>query len=272
MSSTDSSLESSTVFHIPGMDCPSEEHLIRLALSSLEINSLAFNLNQRKLTIRHRLHPEDILSKLKPLGFGAVIESNQRISEIVESSQAPASTASQKNVLMWLLSLNASMFFIEVTAGWYAHSAGLIADGIDMFSDAAVYGVSLFVVGRAAAYQLKAAKLAGFIQIALAIGIFGRVAYQISFNTMPAPDSMIGFSFLALIVNIVCLYLVAKHRNDGVHMKASFIFSANDVITNLGVIFAGFLVAWFSSPYPDWIIGTIIGVVVLAGGIRILKL
>lgn len=269
MTPTDPSTESSTVFHIPGMDCPSEEHLIRMALASLEIKELNFDLNQKKLTIRHRIDPEEVLKKLKPLGLGAVIELNE---QVPATSGMPASDESQTRVLLWLLALNGAMFFIEVTAGWFAHSAGLIADGIDMFSDAAVYGVSLLAVGKAAAYKLKAARFAGLIQIALAAGIFGRVTYQMSVNVMPTPDSMIGFSFLALIVNIICLYLVAKHRNDGVHMRASYIFSANDVITNLGVIIAGFLVAWLSSPYPDWIIGTIIGFVVLWGGVRILRL
>lgn len=269
MTQTDPPMESSTVFNIPGMDCPSEEQLIRLALASLEINALAFDLNQRTLVVRHRIAPEQILEKLEPLGLGAVIDSTQ---QVLANAALPASDASQTRVLLWLLALNGAMFFIEVTAGWLALSAGLIADGIDMFSDAAVYGVSLYVVGKSSAYKLKAAKLAGLIQIVLAAGIFSRVGYQISTNAMPEPDSMIGFSFLALIVNIICLYLVAKHRDDGVHMRASYIFSANDVITSFGVIVAGFLVAWLSSPYPDWIIGAIIGIVVLSGGVRILKL
>jgi len=55
-------------------------------------------------------------------------------------------------------------------------------------------------------------------------------------------------------------------------MTASYIFSANDVIANLGVIAAGVLVAWTASPYPDLIIGTIIGLVVLSGARRILML
>ena len=183
-----------------------------------------------------------------------------------------ASDASQRGVLFWLLGLNGAMCIVELTAGWFAHSAGLMADGIDMFSDAAVYATALYAVGKATQYKLRSAKLAGLIQIALAVSIFIRVSHQISAGTVPASKSMIGFSFLALLVNAICLYLVAKHRNDGVHMRASYIFSANDVLTNLGVIIAGFLVAWLSSPYPDWIIGTIIGVVVLSGAIRILHL
>jgi len=55
-------------------------------------------------------------------------------------------------------------------------------------------------------------------------------------------------------------------------MRASYIFSANDVLANLGVIAAGILVALTNSPIPDWTIGTLIGVLVLVGAFRILRL
>lgn len=55
-------------------------------------------------------------------------------------------------------------------------------------------------------------------------------------------------------------------------MKASWIFSANDVIVNLGVIIAGFLVALTGSAYPDLIIGIIVSLFVLNGARKILAL
>ena len=83
---------------------------------------------------------------------------------------------------------------------------------------------------------------------------------------------MIAIAFVALIANTSCLLLISKHREGGAHMKASWIFSANDVVINLGVITAGALVAWTGSNYPDLIIGTIAGVIVLNGARRILAL
>jgi Co/Zn/Cd efflux system component len=55
-------------------------------------------------------------------------------------------------------------------------------------------------------------------------------------------------------------------------MKASMIFTSNDVIIYLGVIVAGVLVKWLSSNKPNLIIGTIIFVLVIQGALRILKL
>ena len=83
---------------------------------------------------------------------------------------------------------------------------------------------------------------------------------------------MIGISLLALAANIACLTLISRHRQGGIHMRASYIFSANDVLANIGVILAGVLIAWTGSPIPDWVIGGLIGVLVLTGAVRILRL
>ena len=78
--------------------------------------------------------------------------------------------------------------------------------------------------------------------------------------------------YLALIANNVCLLVIFKHREGGAHMKASWIFSASDVIANAGVILAGVLVTATASNFPDLIIGTIIGLIVLNGARRILAI
>jgi Co/Zn/Cd efflux system component len=84
---------------------------------------------------------------------------------------------------------------------------------------------------------------------------------------------MIFVSALALIANSICLYLLQQSNSkEEAHMKASVIFTSNDVIINLGVITAGFLVYWLDSNKPDLIIGAIVFVVVIYGAVRILKL
>jgi Co/Zn/Cd efflux system component len=55
-------------------------------------------------------------------------------------------------------------------------------------------------------------------------------------------------------------------------MKASAIFSANDVIANCGVILAGALVSWTGSRIPDLVIGFVIAAVVFRGSLAILKI
>jgi Co/Zn/Cd efflux system component len=54
-------------------------------------------------------------------------------------------------------------------------------------------------------------------------------------------------------------------------MRASWIFSKNDVIANVGVILAGALVAMTDSPIPDTVIGVVVALIVFRGGVHILK-
>ncbi|WP_231570714.1 cation transporter [Thauera sp. SWB20] len=261
-----------SVFRIPGMDCPSEEQMIRLRLAEAPVAALAFDLAGRRLTVEHDGDPQAILARLVPLGYGAELAESHTLAADEAAPAAPADDAAEARVLWILLALNAVMFVVELGAGIWARSAGLVADAMDMFADAAVYGVALYAVGRAARYKLGAARLAGGLQLVLALGALAEVVRRIVGDATPEPIGMMGIALLALAANVACLVLIARHREGGVHMKASYIFSANDVVANLGVIVAGVLVAWTGSAWPDWIIGLVIGAVVLMGAVRILRL
>lgn len=261
-----------SVFRIPGMDCPSEEQMIRLRLAEAPVAALAFDLAGRRLTVEHDGDPQAILARLVPLGYGAELAESHTLAADEAAPAAPADDAAEARVLWILLALNAVMFVVELGAGIWARSAGLVADAMDMFADAAVYGVALYAVGRAARYKLGAARLAGGLQLVLALGALAEVVRRIVGDATPEPIGMMGIALLALAANVACLVLIARHREGGVHMKASYIFSANDVVANLGVIVAGVLVVWTGSAWPDWIIGLVIGAVVLTGAVRILRL
>jgi len=175
----------------------------------------------------------------------------------------------QSRVLWILLSINAMMFVAEMTAGIYAQSTGLIADSLDMLADATVYGIGLYAVGKAANAKIRAASISGMFQVLLAMGVAVEVARRLLFGSEPEAQFMIAVSFIALIANVVCLALIAKHKDGEVHMRASWIFSKNDVIANVGVIVAGALVHFLASPLPDLAIGALISFVVLRGGLAI---
>lgn len=259
-----------SVFEVPKMDCAAEERMVRMALDGdATVRHLEFDLQDRRVTIVHASAPETILARLAPLGLGARLLGSQ-------ATQADAPVASddpaEAGTLRLLLAINAAMFVIELTAGWIAQSAGLIADSLDMFADAAIYGVSLYAVGRAARVKLRAAHLSGWLQLLLALGAFAEVARRFLYGSDPEPAYMIGIALLALAANIACLVLISRHRKGGAHMRASWIFSTNDVLANLGVIVAGVLVGWTGSQVPDLAIGAVIAAVVLAGAVRILRL
>ncbi len=262
-----------STFSVPRMDCPAEERLIRMALQDLPgLGPLLFDLPARLLRIQHQGEVEPLLARLQPLGLGArLLESDAAGSQASFEHNAP-DEVDERRTLWLVLVLNALMFVVEFSAGWVARSTGLIADSLDMFADATVYGVSLYAVGRALAQQQRAAQLAGVLQMVLALAALAEVVRHFWLGKEPVSSLMLIFAGLALVVNIACLWLLARHQAAGVHMQASWIFTSNDVIANLGVILAAVLVAWTGSAYPDLIVGILIAVIVLIGATRILRL
>lgn len=179
--------------------------------------------------------------------------------------------ASQKGLLLTLLGINLSLFVIEFGVGWYAESTGLTADALDMLADAIVYGIGLYAIGKAAQTKINAALISGYFQMMLAALIGLDIARRALYGSDPISDLMMVMGFIALVANAYCLKRIYAHRNGEVHMRASWIFSANDVLANLGVIFSGLLVWWLESRLPDLIIGTVITLLVFWGAVRILR-
>jgi len=177
----------------------------------------------------------------------------------------------ERKTLRVLLGINAAMFVFEGVVGWWAESTGLLADALDMLADAAVYGAALYVVGGSKRHQAAAASGSGVVQIALGIGVLVEVFRRFAYGSSPEGLLMSVVGGLALVANVTCLVLMAKHREGGVHMRASWIFSANDVIANVGVIVSGLLVVALGTRVPDLVVGAVISAVVVRGGWRILR-
>ena len=175
----------------------------------------------------------------------------------------------QSGVLIILLAINAFMFVVEFGFGLISESTALIADSLDMLADATVYGIGLYAVGRSMQAKANAAHVSGVFQIVLGLGVAVDVVRRLILGSEPESVLMITIGVLALLANVICLALISKHREGEVHMRASWIFSKNDVIANLGIIVAGGLVALLGSRLPDLIIGFIIALIVVRGGIHI---
>jgi Co/Zn/Cd efflux system component len=177
----------------------------------------------------------------------------------------------QGRILITLLAINAAMFVVEVVTGILAESTGLIADSLDMLADAVVYGIGLYAVGRAASARIRAAFVSAYFQMALALIVALDVSRRAVFGSEPEPAYMVLIGLVALAANVLCLGLIAKHRDGGVHMRASWIFSKNDVIANVGVVLSGGLVYVTAVRWPDLVVGIAIAYIVFRGALAIIE-
>ena len=182
-----------------------------------------------------------------------------------------AKNAQERRVLWIALVLNAAMAVIGGIAGWIAHSTGLLADALDMLSDATAYAIGLVAIGRTARFRANAAWFSGSILLVLGIGVLVEVGRRVLQGAEPLSGWMIGTALLSLVVNVIVLRMLSPLKSGEVHLRATWLFTRADVVANIGVILAGVLVWWLANPYPDYVIGTLIGLYVIKEAIEILR-
>jgi len=180
-------------------------------------------------------------------------------------------TAQERRGLRIALVLNAAMAVIGGLVGWIAQSTGLLADALDMLADATAYTIALLAIGRSALFKIRAATLSGSILLALGVGVLFEVGRRLIYGAEPLSEWMIGTALLSLVVNLTVLRLLAPMKSGDVHLRATWLFTRADVVANLGVIIAGLLVLWLGVPYPDFVIGALIGLYVIKEALEILR-
>lgn len=252
------------------MDCPSEEHVIRMKLGGLHvIKNLNFNFELRELIVHHEGEPDEITSRLNSLDFGTLLISSE---ETIESGVV-SNKKGERSLLIQVLFINLFFFILEITAGILGNSMGLVADSLDMLADSFVYGLALIAAGGALYMKKRVAKVSGYFQLFLALlGLSEVIRRFAGFEQMPVFSLMIIVSLLALAGNTASLFLLQKSKSKEAHLQASMIFTSNDVIVNIGVILAGIMVYLTNSKYPDLIVGVIVFLIVVRGAFKILKL
>ena len=158
----------------------------------------------------------------------------------------------QHGRILWVvLFINAAMFVVEAWMGLRAHSTSLLADALDMLGDALVYGFSLFVLGRSARWQAGAAVAKGGFMLLFGLGVLGEALYKILHPIMPGVETMGVIGALALVANLVCFFLLYRHRSDNLNMRSTWLCSRNDLIANVGVLVAAAGSYLLTSRWPD---------------------
>ena len=175
-----------------------------------------------------------------------------------------------KRVLIGVLVINAVLFVVESSAGLLANSTALLADSLDMLGDSLVYGFSLYVLWRSAAWKARAALLKGMIMTVFAVGVLLELIYKTVTGVMPVAETMGIVGTLVLFGNGVCFLLLLRHRSDDLNMRSTWLCSRNDIIANLTVLLAAAAVKLFDSSWPDILVGAAVAGLFLKSAFTIL--
>ena len=176
-----------------------------------------------------------------------------------------------RRILLAVLAINLGQSVVGAGVGWWAESTALIGAALDNLADAAVYGLSLYAVGRAASIKVRAARLSSWFLIGLSVLLLVEVVRRYFGGEQPIGPAMMVVAGVNAGLNLVCLRLLAKHRGDDVNFKASSIFTSNDSLVNLSIVASGALVLWLGTNLPDLVLGVVVAGVAAHGGREILE-
>ncbi len=163
--------------------------------------------------------------------------------------------------MITVAALNGAYFGVEFAVALAIGSVSLFADSIDFLEDAAINSLIALALGWT--LQARARIGAALAALLLVPGLATLWMAWHKFSLPVAPDaqalSLAGGG--ALLVNLLCAYLLARFRNHGGSLtKAAFLSARNDAFANVAIIGAGWATALTASAWPDLAVGLAIAV------------
>lgn len=140
---------------------------------------------------------------------------------------------------------------------------------MDFFADASNYAISLFVLGMSLKWRAGAAWIKGASMGLFGLWELGTVVWHMAYGAVPHAPTMGVIGALALVANLICLFLLMAFRDGDANMRSVWICSRNDVIANVAVLLAALGV--FGTGWPDFIVAALMAVLALQGAATILR-
>lgn len=173
--------------------------------------------------------------------------------------------------ILWIaLFINALMFGVELAGGLAAGSVALLADAVDFLGDAGNYGVSLLVLGAAAAWRARTAWLKGMTMGAYGVFVLAKATWTLVAGTVPAPVLMGAVGFAALAANGMVAALLYAYRDGDANMRSVWLCTRNDAIGNVAVMLAAMGVSGSGSGWPDIGVALVMGALAVSGAYQVM--
>ena len=137
----------------------------------------------------------------------------------------------------------------------------LQADAMDFAADAATYGLTLAMIGRAATWRASAALFKGASLVLMGGTVLGATIWRVFVTGTPEPLTMGVVGFAALAVNVASALLLYRFRDGDANVRSVWLCSRNDAIGNVAVMLAALGVFGTGTAWPD------LGVAALMAGL-----
>ena len=193
------------------------------------------------------------------------------MSDCCEQTSFDGTPISYRRALLAVIAINATMFIVELSAGYLARSQALKADALDFGGDAATYAISLAVIGMSASVRAKASLFKAGSLALIALFILGSTIVRVFSDGAPETVTMSIIGGLALAANLLSVLILLRWRDGDSNVRSVWLCSRNDAIGNAGVIVAAGVVALTGSPWPDLIVAAIMGTLAVTAGVSVVR-
>ena len=188
-----------------------------------------------------------------------------------KSCAIEAMKSKQSKILKIVLLINVFLFCLTAFYGLASNSTGLLAECLDDFGDAVTYALSLYVVYKSNQMKARVAFIKGCLILLGALFVLSQVVQHVIDNTVPIFESMGVVAFVALLLNLTCLLLLTKHRDQDINMSSVWECSRNDILNNISIIVASILVWITNLGWADIAVGLILSLLLIKSSFKVLK-
>jgi Co/Zn/Cd efflux system component len=170
-------------------------------------------------------------------------------------STPDAAPMSYRRALAVAAVLNFVMVFVEVGGALYANSIALMADAIDFLEDAITYIIAIALIGLGHRPRAVFGAMTAFLMFVPGVWIAWKTINQLLEGLPPDPLPMGAIGLLALAVNVYCAFILLPHRKGDSAHQGVWLSTRNDAIANIAIVLAAVVTAFWTSVWPDVIVG-----------------
>lgn len=197
-------------------------------------------------------------------------------------SHAPDRSTS-KRALKLAVGLTSTFMVAEVVGGLISGSLALLADAAHMLSDSASLFIALGAIWlaerpatlrRSFGYQraeILAALFNGVTLVVVSLWIFYEAYHRMQDPPEVLGETMLAVAVLGLLVNLAAAWVLSRDQHDSLNVSAALRHVLADLLGSVGVIAAAAVILTTGWQLADPIIGSLIGVLVLASAWPVIR-
>ena len=162
--------------------------------------------------------------------------------------------------MLFVALANFAYFFVEFVVAVSIGSVSLFADSVDFLEDTAVNLLIFFALAWSAHRRRVVGSILAFVILVPAVATVASAVVKIQNPVPPDPVPLTATAIGALIVNLTCAFVLARHRHHrGSLTVAAWLSARNDAIANLAIIAVGIATIWWATGWLDIVVGIAIG-------------